>query len=139
MEKLIEELQKLPDGLDVHVFDRRKNLGDDIIGDGGSIGVLDFDVEHMPLAAAYEQQQFYEERHGHPFKLWIALSFSNDDYDNGGQSLLVSASASFDEVKRIWNASENHIMHELGEICKGDAAYCENVPDLETYFKQHYR
>jgi hypothetical protein len=51
----------------------------------------------------------------------------------------VSGSASFDDVKRIWNAAENYLMHEIGEICKGDAAYCEDVPDLETYFERHYR
>lgn len=51
----------------------------------------------------------------------------------------VSGIASFDAVKRIWNAAENYTMHELGEICKGDAAYCEDVPDLETYFDRHYR
>lgn len=51
----------------------------------------------------------------------------------------VSGSASFDTVKRIWNAAENYTMHELGEICKGDAAYCEDVPDLDTYFERHYR
>ena len=51
----------------------------------------------------------------------------------------VSGIASFDAVKRIWNAAENYTMHQLGEICKGDAAYCEDVPDLETYFDRHYR
>lgn len=51
----------------------------------------------------------------------------------------VSGSASFDAVKQIWNAAENYTLHELGEICKGDSAYCEDVPDLETYFERHYR
>ena len=46
--------------------------------------------------------------------------------------------ASFADVKRIWNAAENYTLHELGEICKGDAAYCEDVPDLENYFERHW-
>lgn len=51
----------------------------------------------------------------------------------------INSIASFDDVKRIWNAAENYTLHELGEICKGDAAYCEDVPDLETYFEQNYK
>ena len=42
-EKLIEELSKLPDGLEVYLFDWRKNLADDL-GDGSNAGVVHFDV-----------------------------------------------------------------------------------------------
>lgn len=50
----------------------------------------------------------------------------------------VSGSASFDDVRRIWNAAEKWVMHEIGEICKGDVDYEEDVPDLETYYERHY-
>ena len=37
------------------------------------------------------------------------------------------------EVKDIWNAAKLHTLHELGEICEGDSAYDENVPNLDSY------
>ncbi len=47
-------------------------------------------------------------------------------------------SFSFEEVEKIWNAAENHFKHISGEICKGDIAYKENIPDLEEYFVLNY-
>jgi len=37
------------------------------------------------------------------------------------------------EIKKVWNAAEIYVKHELGEICEGDSAYDKNVPDLEAY------
>jgi len=45
---------------------------------------------------------------------------------------------SFKEVKDIWNAAEKHVLHEMGEVCKGDANYEEDTPDLNTYYERHY-
>lgn len=75
--------------------------------------------------------------HINNLKAWAGIDVEADE--NTLPIQRVSGSASFDTVKRIWNAAENYTMHELGEICKGDAAYCEDVPDLETYFDRHYR
>ena len=55
------------------------------------------------------------------------------------QSVSNSASScSFNEVKDIWNAAEKHVLHEMGKICKGDANYEEDTPDLNTYYERHY-
>jgi hypothetical protein len=48
------------------------------------------------------------------------------------------SSCSFIEVKDIWNAAEKYVLHEIGEICKGDANYEEDIPDLNTYYERHY-
>lgn len=49
-----------------------------------------------------------------------------------------ASSCSFKEVKDIWNAAEKHVLHEMGEVCKGDANYEEDTPDLNTYYERHY-
>lgn len=49
-----------------------------------------------------------------------------------------ASSCSFKEVKDIWNAAEKHVLHEMGEVCKGDANYEKDTPDLNTYYERHY-
>lgn len=84
-EKLIKELQKLPDGVEVCVFDWRKNLGDDS-GDGSSAGLYpEFDVEFHQLEG--DEAKWYKEEHGKKYKPFISLGFGNDDYDNDGKCL----------------------------------------------------
>lgn len=72
-EKLIEELQKIPDGIEVCVFDWRKNLNNDC-GDGSSVGIYpDFKVELMV--------DDFIPKGGAP---WVGLNVENDDYDENG-------------------------------------------------------
>ena len=78
-ELLIEELQKLPDGIEVCVFDHRKCMHDDS-GDGSSEGVHpEFNVEVISIEP--EEVEHYKEHHGKDFIPWAALSFENDDYE----------------------------------------------------------
>lgn len=72
-EKLIEELQKLPEGIDVCVCDWRKNLNDDC-GEGSSVGIYpDFKVELLDKSEIKDGCT--------PF---VVLSIENDDYDEYG-------------------------------------------------------
>lgn len=82
-EKLIEELQKLPDGVEVVVFDWRKNLSEDS-GDGSSAGIYpEFDVELHKLEG--DEAEFYKEQHDKDFVPFASLSFASDDYDDAGR------------------------------------------------------
>lgn len=74
-EKLIEELQKLPDGIEVCVFDWRKNLNADYgDGEGCSAGIYpNFDIE-------VQQKNTIPEK----TKPFATLNILNDDYDNNG-------------------------------------------------------
>jgi abortive infection bacteriophage resistance protein len=45
----------------------------------------------------------------------------------------------FDEVRNIWNAAEQYVLQEVGEICKGDANYIEEPIDFQSYYHLHYR
>lgn len=49
-----------------------------------------------------------------------------------------ATSCSFKEVKDIWNAAKKYLLQDMGEICKGDATYEEDAPDLNTYYERHY-
>jgi len=70
-EKLIEELQKLPDNTEVCLFDYKKNMDNDA-GDGSSSGIYpDFEVTMLTLEDVAK---------GHD--LFAILSFDNDDYDD---------------------------------------------------------
>jgi hypothetical protein len=72
-EQLIEELQKLPEGIEVCVFDWRMNLHDDS-GDGSSAGIYsDFNI------AVYGEDEIVEDTI--PF---ATLEINNDDYNNDG-------------------------------------------------------
>ena len=71
---------------------------------------------------------------------YLRAQASKPDQSDANCAILnISGSASFDDVRHIWNAAEKYMMHETGEICKGDEAYEEDVPDLETYYERHYR
>lgn len=72
-EKLIEELQKLPDGIEICVFDWRKNLNNDC-GDGSSIGIYpDFEIELMDKSQIKKGSS--------PF---ATINIENDDYEEDG-------------------------------------------------------
>ena len=79
-EKLIEALQKLPDGINVNLFDHRKCMHDDC-GDGSHEGIYpEFEIEVIKIEEK-DGLELYKERHGVPFRPWAALSFVNDDYE----------------------------------------------------------
>jgi hypothetical protein len=85
-EKLIEQLQMLPDGVEVILFDWRKNLSEDS-GDGSSAGIYpEFDVELHQLEP--DEAEFYKEQHDEDFKPFAALGFGNDDYDDDGRLII---------------------------------------------------
>lgn len=72
-EKLIEELQKLPDGVEVCICDWRKQLHHDV-GCGSGAGI----------EARFEVQMLGVEDITEGSKPFAVLSFDNDDYDNSG-------------------------------------------------------
>lgn len=73
-EKLIQELQKLPDGVEICVFDVRKNIDHDL-GDGSSEGIYPhYEISMMDEEGVQEGTE--------PFAV---LTIENDDYpDYGG-------------------------------------------------------
>jgi hypothetical protein len=78
-EKLIEELEKLPDGIEVCIFDYRKNLANDI-GDGSSEGVYsDFEISVESLEG--EEAEWYREQHNEEFIPWASLCFDNFEFE----------------------------------------------------------
>lgn len=80
--KQMNELQQKYPGIDVSVFDWRKNLGDDS-GDGSCEGIYsEFNVSVVELKG--EEAEFYKEQHGQEFTPWIAIDFSNEDYNDDG-------------------------------------------------------
>jgi len=87
-ESLIEELQKLPEGMEVCVFDWRKNFFHDP-GDGSGCGegiYSQLEVEVHKLEGA--EAKFYKEMNDKEFVPFAAISFRNDDYDDDGNCLL---------------------------------------------------
>lgn len=84
-EDLIKKLQELPDGIEVCLFDWRKNLGDDH-GDGSYEGIVsDFEVEHQKLDK--DDAEHWEIANGKKYISWASLSFNNDDYNDSGSKL----------------------------------------------------
>lgn len=72
-EELIEKLQKLPEGIEICVFDWRKNLNDDC-GDGSSVGVYpEFEIELISKDSIPKGN-----------KPWVAFNIENDDYNEDG-------------------------------------------------------
>ena len=72
-EKLIEELQKLPNGIEICVFDWRKNLNNDC-GEGSGIGIYpDFKIELMDKSQVKKGS-----------KIFATLNIKNDDYNEDG-------------------------------------------------------
>lgn len=73
VEELIKQLQTLPKGIEVCIFDYRKNFSDDS-GDGSSLGIYpDFKI------AVMEKDDRTEES-----KEWAYLEFTNPDLNNDG-------------------------------------------------------
>jgi len=69
--KLVEELSKFPEDLDVNLFDWKQNMFDDS-GDGSSSGIYpEFQIGLIGDEYLQEDQED-----------WIAISFDSDDYDN---------------------------------------------------------
>lgn len=72
-EKLIEELNKYPDGTEVCLCDIRMNLHHDY-GNGSDHGLYsDFEIEHIKADQTRDDSK--------PF---IAINFENDDYASDG-------------------------------------------------------
>lgn len=81
-EKLIEQLQKLPGGIEVCIYDWRKNFGDDD-GDGSGTGVYDkFDIAIVSLEP--DEAEYFADRHEREFVPWAAMGFNNEDYNDDG-------------------------------------------------------
>lgn len=77
-EKLIEELQKLPNGIEICVFDWRKNFNA-AGGDPSGAGVyLDFEMEVHILEA--DEAEIYKDIYDKEFVSFATLNIENDDY-----------------------------------------------------------
>lgn len=84
--QLIEELTLIEakhPGINVSVFDWRKNLGGDY-GDGSYEGIYsEFNVGVIKLDG--EEHEFYKEQNDDKeFTPWVALEFVNEDYNDSG-------------------------------------------------------
>lgn len=76
VKELIAELQKLPQEMNVNVFDYRKNLfrgGGDSCSDGIET------VTGAWIVPDDETLQFMQDR-GEDIDQWVAINYSNDDY-----------------------------------------------------------
>ena len=78
-EKLIEELQKLPDGVEVCIMDWRKELHNDP-GDGSGCSAGIYPKFDVGMAGEDFKAEDSED--------FAILTFENDDYDNDGRVLI---------------------------------------------------
>lgn len=79
VETIIEQLQKMPTGTEVCLYDWRMNISDDI-GDGSSIGIYsNFEISLQTLEA-----EFYNNKEDRSLVPWVAISFKNNDYNDDG-------------------------------------------------------
>jgi len=73
VEQIIEELQKLPAGIEVCIFDWRRNLSDDN-GEGSGEGIHpEFSISMVT-----------EEEIVQSSPLFAVMTFNNDDYEDDG-------------------------------------------------------
>lgn len=80
-EKLIEELSKLPDGVEISIFDWQKNLNN---GEDTNIGMYPkFDIELHTLEP--DELESFKDQFDVDFKPFATLNIENDDYDNEGK------------------------------------------------------
>lgn len=88
VEQLIEELQKMPPGTNVCIFDWRKSLandpGDGTSGNGEGI-YSDFYIEMMELGP--DEAEFHKEINDTEYVAWLAIGFENDDYTEEGEKV----------------------------------------------------
>lgn len=73
-EELIKIIQKLPDGINVRLFDWRQNLYNDC-GDGCSVGI--YSKFHISMLGKEDIQK--------GTKPFAVISFDNEDYNDHGQ------------------------------------------------------
>lgn len=86
VKNLIKELEKMPQDVNVNIFDWRKNLHDDW-GDGSSEGIYsNFDIHYHELSK--DEAKYYKDIHGVDFTPWVGIEFENSDYDDEGRCLL---------------------------------------------------
>ena len=84
--KKLQELQLNNPGIDVAIFDHRKNLGDDI-GDGSSLGIYsDFELTIEQLED--DETEYYRDVHDAEYKPWCSLAFDNEDYNDKGALII---------------------------------------------------
>jgi len=82
--KKLVEIQAQHPGINVAIFDHRKNLGDDC-GDGSHAGIYPVEEPIVMDITEPDEVEFYKEQHdGNDYKPWVALSFDNEDYDENG-------------------------------------------------------
>ena len=86
--KSLVEIQAKRPGINVAIFDHRKNLGDDC-GDGSSAGIYpEIEPTVMELTEPDEVEYYKEQHDGKAYKPWAALSFDNEDYDKEGELIV---------------------------------------------------
>lgn len=82
--KSLVEIQAQHPGINVAIFDHRKNLGDDC-GDGSHAGIYQVSEPIVMDITETDEREFYKEQHdGNDFTPWLALFFDNEDYDLNG-------------------------------------------------------
>jgi hypothetical protein len=80
--KKLQELQINNPGIDVAIFDHRKNLGDDI-GHGSSLGIYS-DFEPIINHLEDDEAEYYQDVNDVEYKPWCSLAFDNEDYNDEG-------------------------------------------------------
>lgn len=71
--ELVKLLEKVPDDMEIGIFDYRKNVRYDF-GHGSKVGLyFDFKVEYVDPGDAFDK-----------FFPWVALSFANEEFDDSG-------------------------------------------------------
>jgi hypothetical protein len=128
IENLIEQLQKLPKGTNVCLYDHRKNMGDDS-GDGSSAGIYpEFEISLMDLEP--DEIEFLKEQHDRDFVPWVAIAFDNDDYDEDGR-LIEGMDRTSELITELLSGTPLIKVHEIGEK---ETFWCETGNDGRKYF-----
>lgn len=82
--KTLTDIQAKHPGINVAVFDYKKNIGDDC-GDGSHAGIYsNFEPAVMDITEPDEVEYYREQHDGNNYTPWVALSFENEDYDENG-------------------------------------------------------
>lgn len=86
--KSLVEIQAKRPGINVAIFDHKKNFGGDW-GDGSSAGIYPaIEPTVMELTEPDEVEYYKEHYDGKDYKPWVALSFDNEDYDENGELIV---------------------------------------------------
>ncbi len=84
---LIKQLEKMPQDVNVNIFDWRKNLANDW-GNGSSEGIYtEFEINYENLTE--DELEYYEQSNDRKFVPWVSITFHSDDYSDDGKCLLI--------------------------------------------------